>query len=50
MTEKKQVDCSSSGFGRCLYKIGDANPTLILCVRCGRIRAIKTKDGWENLY
>jgi hypothetical protein len=36
--------------GHCYYKIG-LKADVILCDRCGRIRAIRNADGnWENLY
>ena len=42
----KVVECEN----HCKYIIG-GKADLCVCERCGRIKAIRNKDGfWENLY
>jgi hypothetical protein len=42
----KDDECKS----HCIYKVG-VKGDMIVCGRCGRIRAIRNEKGfWENLY
>ena len=53
MTEKKKESfCCSDEGGHCVYKINTESGKELMCVSCGRVKAVRDsrETPWEVLY